>query len=153
MALPCAGVEALDARPQRCLVHADVVRELGQGVGSVEVVRRLASGGDAEDAELVPVGLVEDQPRRGVGHGPGLGVDLAHDGAELVVGQGLVGEPLALAVDHDAVREGAFAEEHAAERPALSSSPGSCTPGIHHASCMPVRSAPISSASWTAMPS
>ena len=86
---------------------------------------------------FVPVVLVEDQPRRGVGHGPGLGVDLAHDRAELVVGQGLVREALTLAVHHDAVRQRALAEEHAAERPALELLAGQLhaghPPGVLHA--------------------
>jgi hypothetical protein len=85
----------------------------------VEVVRHFAARRDAKDPELLPVVLVEDQPRRGVGHGAGFSVDLAHDRAELVVGQRFVGEALPLAVDHDAVGQGPLTEEHSAERSAL----------------------------------
>jgi hypothetical protein len=63
--------------------------------------------------------VVEDEPGLGVGHLAGLGVDLAHDRAELVVGERLVREALTLAVHHDAVRQRALSEEHPGERAAL----------------------------------
>ena len=136
-AVPGLGVEPVDGAQQSRLVDADLGRQLRQGVGAVEVVGHLSARRDAEDPELRPVVLVEDQPRRGVRHGARLRVDLAHDLAELVVGQGLVREALTLAVHHDAVRQRSLAQEHPAERAALQLLAGQLhaghPPGVLHA--------------------
>lgn len=103
----------------------------------MEVVGHVAARRDAEDPEPRPVVVVEDQPRCGVRHRARLRVDLPHDPSELVVGQGLVGEALAAAVDHDAVGQRPLAQEHAAERSALQLLAGELhaghPPGVLHA--------------------